>query len=397
MSWLFLLLGLAIAVIGSAGAAALVTTAREALAEALSRRLRGIEESLGWLGDVEQKVIAAGAATALGVVIVGATIPALLAGFTLVELGGVLLVLIVPATLLGGYLLPRWLTASRAEAVVTALSPILGVWRAILGIVLPTGTHHAVTDVQRLASEGSASGLGTGEQLMMVSGVMSFADRPVRAVMTPRTDVVAVEHDAPYAEVLRVFTECGYTRLPVMRGSLDEIVGIIHAFDLFKLQPGDPLPIRPIAHAPMSRAAGDLLVDMQRERRHFAVVLDEFGGTAGIVTLEDLLEAMVGEISDEDDAEASPVTAVDADLMLLDGTATADDVAEHFDLVLPRTEATSFAGLVVELAGRIPRVGERFRLLGLEVDVLEATPARIERLIVRRPTATITLDRSGTA
>lgn len=397
MSWLFLLLGLAIAVIGSAGAVALVTTARDTLAEALSRRLRGVEESLDWLGDVEQKVIAAGAATALGVVLVGATIPALLAGFTLLELAAVLLVLIVPATLLGGYLLPRWLTASRAEAVVEVLSPVLGIWRAILGIVLPTGSHQAVDDVQRLASEGSASGLGTGEQLMMVSGVMSFADRPVRAVMTPRTDVVAVEHDAPYAEVLQVFTESGYTRLPVMRGSLDEIVGIIHAFDLFKLQPGDPLPIRPIAHAPMSRAAGDLLVDMQRERRHFAVVLDEFGGTAGIVTLEDLLEAMVGEISDEDDAETAPIAALGVDLMLVDGTATADEVADHFDVALPRTDATSFAGLIVELAGRIPRAGERFRILGLDVDVLEATPARIERLVVRRPTPPITLDRAGAA
>ena len=95
----------------------------------------------------------------------------------------------------------------------------------------------------------------------------------------------------------------GYSRIPVFRETLDDIVGMLHAFDLFKLQPGDPLPIRPVAVTPASRSCGDLLLDMQRERRHLAVVLDEFGGTLGIATLEDLLEELVGEIFDEHDEE----------------------------------------------------------------------------------------------
>jgi len=194
--------------------------------------------------------------------------------------------------------------------------------------------------------------------------------------------------------VLEVFAESGYTRLPMYRGTLDDIVGMVHAFDLFKLQAGDPVPVRAVSFAPESRFAGDLLIDMQRERRHFAVVLDEFGGTAGIVTLEDLLEALVGEISDEDDGEVPTLVAAGAPLDV-DGTATPLDVAEHFDISLPRGEAATFGGLIAELAGRIPAAGERFSMRGIEIDILQASPTRIERLMVRRAGAVAApLDRS---
>jgi CBS domain containing-hemolysin-like protein len=151
--------------------------------------------------------------------------------------------------------------------------------------------------------------------------------------------------------------------------------------------------VRPVAHAPESRPAADLLLDMQRERRHFAVVMDEFGGTAGIVTLENLLEALVGEISDEDDAEPVPDEA-EPEWLDVDGADPGERVAEHFGVTLPESAATSFAGLIVERLGRIPRVGERFRVAGLDVDVLAASPARIERMVVRpRTPAAVPLDR----
>src|SRR6267142_5970255 len=119
--------------------------------------------------------------------------------------------------------------------------------------------------------------------------------------MTPPTEIVAIEENAPLEEIRLVFAGSGYSRIPVIRGTLDDIIGMLHAFDLFKLKPGDPLPARPVAVTPASRTCGDLLLDMQRERRHLAVVIDEFGGTLGIVTLEDLLEQLVGEIFDEHD------------------------------------------------------------------------------------------------
>ncbi len=378
----FLLLGLVLAILGSAGSAALVTTARVALAEAITRRLRGGVDSLAWLAGTERQVAAATAATSLGVVLIGVMIPGLLQRLSSGQLTLVVLVMVVPATVIGGNLLPRWLTLPRAGRVVAVLRPLLGAWSRLLGMVMPVRATDIADDVRALAREGVASGLDDDE-LVMVGGVMSFAQRPVRVVMTPRTDVVAVAVDDDPEDVMRTFAESGYTRLPVMRDTLDDIVGIVHAFDLFKLTDGDRVPVRPVSFAPESRLAGDLLLDMQRERRHFAVVLDEFGGTAGIVTLEDLLEGLVGEIADEDDP-AAPMRRAHGTLLELDGSEPPGQVAEHFGSPLPVGEAASFGGLLAELAGRIPVAGDRFVLAGLEVDILQASPTRTERLLVRR-------------
>ena len=226
----------------------------------------------------------------------------------------------------------------------------------------------------------------------MVGGVMAFSVRPVREVMTPRTDIVAIDENAALEDIRLVFAQSGYSRIPVCRGTLDEIIGMLHAFDLFKLQPGDPLPVRPVAVTPASRNCGDLLLDMQRERRHLAVVLDEFGGTLGIATLEDLLEELVGEIFDEHDAEVRPSPSGGPTLFETDGNVSPEAIEDRFGVSLPRGRSTTMGGLLVEWAGRIPNAGERFAIRGLEFDVLEASPTRIERLLIRSGgTSTVTL------
>jgi CBS domain-containing protein len=140
--------------------------------------------------------------------------------------------------------------------------------------------------------------------------------------------------------------------MPVYRGTVDEIVGMLHAFDLFKLAPGDRLPVRPVAVAPASRTCGDLLLDMQRERRHLAVVLDEFGGTLGIVTLEDLLEQLVGEIFDEDEEVSDQAPAARRSWR---PTATSRPPPRGaLGVTLPAGRSTTVAGLLAEWAGRIP-------------------------------------------
>lgn len=392
MSAFLLLLGLLLAVLGAAGAAALVTTARSELAEAVSRRLRGVPVSFGWLADRELQVVASMTLGSLGVTVVGVVIPGIFNSFSLPGLVAVLL-FVVPATIAVGYLVPRWLTLPRAEMVVANVGGLLRGLTAVLRFVLPGVRHPPSDGIEALAREGNASGVHVDDEFAMVGGVMSFAERPVREVMTARTDVVGVSADANRDEVLHIFAESGYTRLPVYRDKLDEIVGMIHAFDLFKLAGDDPIPVRPVVHAPETLSAADLLIDMQHQRRHLAVVMDEFGGTAGIVTLEDLLEALVGEIADEDDAE-EPTAPTALELLEIDGSESADRVAEHFQADVPTGTATTFAGLLVERLGRIPRVGERFRLGSLDVDVVAATPARIERLVVRpRTPAAVPLDR----
>ncbi len=394
MKWLIFLAGLALAFFGSAGVAALVTDARASLAEAVARRLRGSDESLSWIADTERMVVAGIAISSFGIALAGATLPGLFHRMTVPQFGLLLIFLAVPLVLLGGHLLPRWLTQPRAAKAVAGLRPALGAVRTLLGMVLPGESRLHGEDVNALARQGAATGLGNGEELVMVGGVMTFAERPVREVMTPRTEVVAVAQDATLVEVLAAFTDSGYTRLPVYRENLDEIVGMVHAFDLFKLSPGDPVPLRQVTFAPESRASADLLLDMQRERKHFAVVVDEFGGTAGIVTLEDLLETLVGQISDEDDPVEPAVSGVATAVLEIDGAAAASEVAEHFGVAIPEGDAVTFAGLLAERAGRIPLPGERFRLGAFEVDIIEGSPARIERLLVRRgPVHRISLDR----
>lgn len=390
MIWLLLLVAVTISVLGAVASAAVVTTARAQVAEAISRRLRGSDDSFHWLAITQRQVASATAAISLGVALIGAVVPGVFTGFSVPQLALFLLVIVVPVTLVGAYLLPRSLTVPRAARAAQALRPVLQAWTGAIGLVLPARNADAASDLRDLAREGIANGMSDGDELVMVGGVMTFAERPVRAVMTPRTEVIAVAHDASYATVFEVFAESGYTRLPMYRDTLDDIVGMVHAFDLFKLNPDDAVPVRAVAFAPESRLAGDLLIDMQRERRHFAVVLDEFGGTAGVVTLEDLLEALVGEISDEDDP-SSPAPVVAGAPLEIDGTATLPEVAEHFGLALPRSDAASFAGLVAELAGRIPATGERFVIRGLEVDILQASPTRIARILVRRGGASPTV------
>jgi CBS domain containing-hemolysin-like protein len=332
---------------------------------------------------VDAYLTAASATTSLGVLIVGAALPGLLAGSGRPLLVVLLALVGVPLVLLAAYLVPRWLTLPRSQGVADRVTPFLRPWSRILSLVLPARVAKRPTDLRSIWREGAAVGLRADDELVMVGGVMAFSVRPVREVMTPRTDLVAVDEDAALEDIRLVFAQSGYSRIPVYRGTLDEIVGMLHAFDLFKLRPGDPLPVRPVAVTPASRSCGDLLLDMQRERRHLAVVLDEFGGTLGIATLEDLLEELVGEIFDEHDEEVRPEPAGGPTVFETDGNVSPEAIEERFGVALPEGRSSTVAGRIVEWAGRIPNAGERFLVRGLELDILEASPTRIERLIIR--------------
>lgn len=386
MIWIALLTGLLLAIFGAVAGTALVSLSRMELTRAVAGQLKGDTGSLSWLAEMEGYLGVTATLTSLGVIVVGASLPPFLSGFTLAVSGLLLLIVAVPAVLLVGYLLPRWLARPRAESLRNLIVPILRPLTRLVGVMLPARVVPGAGELRAVWREGAAAGLAVDDELIMVGGVLTFTERAVREVMTPRTDLVAVGEDDPLEEIAQVFAQSGYTRLPVYRGTLDEIVGMLHAFDLFRLKPGDHLPIRPVANAPASRTCGDLLLDMQRERRHLAVVLDEFGGTLGIVTLEDLLEELVGEIFDEFDEGAQPPAGGGPVLYETDGTTPIEALEERFEVTLPRARTSSIGGLLVELAGRIPPVGERFLIRGLEFDVLQASPTRVERILIRRAT-----------
>lgn len=384
MIWAVFAVGLLLASFGAVAGTALVSLSRIELTRAVAGQLRGGPGSLTWLAEMEAYLGVTAAITALGVVVLGATVPALFTGIALLALSALVVLGAVPVVLLAGYLVPRWLARPWAERLRHLAVPVLRPLAGAMSAILPTRPVPGAGELRAVWRESAAGGLGVDEELVMVGGVMTFAERPVREVMTPRTDLVAVSEADALEDIAAVFAQSGYSRLPVYRGTLDDIVGMLHAFDLFKLKPGDRLPVRPVANAPAGRTCGELLLDMQRERRHLAVVLDEFGGTLGIVTLEDLLEELVGEIYDEFDEVHSPAAAAASVLMETDGATPVGAVEERFEVLLPASRVSTVAGLLAELAGRIPQAGERLLIRGLEVDVVQASPTRVERVIIRR-------------
>lgn len=384
MSLLVFIVGLSLAIFGAVAGTALVSLSRLELTRAVAGKLRGTTGSLVWLAEMEGYLSTTASITALGVVIAGVAIPAFFTGVTLAALALLLFVGAVPAVILAGYMIPRWLARPRALALRNFVVPILRPIARVMGMVLPATMAPGAGQLHALWREGAAAGFAKDDELLMVGGVMTFAERPVREVMTPRTDLVAVAESDSLEEIRTVFSQSGYSRLPVYRGNLDEIVGMLHAFDLFKLAAGDRLPIRPVANAPAGRTCGDLLLDMQRERRHLAVVLDEFGGTLGIVTLEDLLEELVGEIYDEDQGDHGEDATTGPLLLEADGSTPIVTIEDHFNEQLGEGRTTTIGGLLALRSGRIPLAGERFILRGLEVDVLQASQARVERVLIRR-------------
>jgi putative hemolysin len=387
VSLLVFFIGLALAIFGAVAGTALVSLSRLELTRAVAGKLRGTTGSLVWLSEMEGYLSATASLTALGVAIAGVAIPAFFTGVTLAALALLLVLGAVPSVILAGYMIPRWLARPRALALRNLVVPVLRPLAKVMNLVLPAAVAPGAGQLRALWREGAAAGFAKDDELLMVGGVMTFSERPVREVMTPRTDLVAVAESDSLDEIRTVFAQSGYSRLPVYRGNLDEIVGMLHAFDLFKLAEGDRLPIRPVANAPASRSCGDLLLDMQRERRHLAVVLDEFGGTLGIVTLEDLLEELVGEIYDEDAGESADSNS-NGPLVLETDAATAIVIIEdHFGLSLDTSRSATIGGLLAQRAGRIPLAGERFLLKGLEIDVLQAGQARVERVLIRRGVA----------
>lgn len=387
MTWALLIIGLGLAVFGAVAGTALVSLSRLELTRAVAGQLRGTPGSLEWVAQMEDYLGATGVLTALGMILVGASLPAFFTGFTLSALALLLVLVVVPGVLLAGYFIPRWLVRPRAEQLRNLVVPILRPLARVTRLLLPARSLPGAGELHAIWREGAAAGLAHDDELLMVGGVMTFTERPVREVMTPRTEIVAVAETDTLEDITEVFAHSGYSRLPVYRGTLDEIVGMLHAFDLFRLKPGDQLPIRPVAVAPASRTCGDLLLDMQRERRHLAVVLDEFGGTQGIVTLEDLLEELVGEIFDEHDPAPEEAHAGPA-LFEADASAPVSAIEEHFGVRLPETRVSTASGLLTELAGRIPQAGERFLVGGLEFEILAATPTRVERVLIRRGATT---------
>ena len=376
---ILVLLGLGLAAVGTMVAAGAGGVSRLTLARWVSQRQHGSALATALLSAPAKVVGPATGLTAAGIVLVGLGLAPTIAPF---RLGGTAAVILlgVPALLGAVYAIPRAVGHRWPEPLVRGAAPWLERAARVLGPLLPAGQAAG----GGLPMREGADTVGE-EEIVVLAGVLTFTERTVRDVMTPRTQIVALDEAATASEAAALFNESGYSRLPVFHDSLDHITGMVYVFDVLKVEGTDRLPLRPVLAVPGSRRCADLLFDMQRERRQLAVVLDEFGGTAGIVTLEDLLEELVGEISDETDRPPA-ATAPVPDLLDLSGTESVQEIAARFGVALPGDRET-VGGLLTKALGRIPRTGERVILGALEFDVLRASATRVERVIVRATAA----------
>ncbi|MEP7088430.1 MAG: hemolysin family protein, partial [Gemmatimonadota bacterium] len=303
------------------------------------------------------------------------------------------------AVLVFGQLFPRAFARRWSSKLVPVLLPTLRGTSALLsplqraaGAVAAAGARPGTTEQSRregfeeLLREGELEGIGEREEIDIITGVVQFGERVLRDVMTPRTTVFAVDIALSPLEMAAVIASSGYSRVPVYRESLDEIVGVVHVFDVFRDGGERMAPLRAVPHAPATKRVSEMLFEMLRGQFHLAVVLDEFGGTAGIVTLEDLLEELVGDIHDEHDEPAVVEVGHSRHAIVIDASMPAGDAASRFEAMLPdwvEDRSQPLAGLLVRALGRIPVVGERFTLGTLELTIVRATNTRIQRILAQ--------------
>ncbi|RDE06916.1 hemolysin family protein [Sphingomonas aracearum] len=230
----------------------------------------------------------------------------------------------------------------------------------------------------------------------MVRNLLHFSERNAGDVGVPRADIIAVEEGISFEALVKAFAEAGHSRLPVYREKLDTIIGMVHVKDVFAILATGATPpptleplIRQPLFVPMSRGVLDLLADMRASRVHLAVVLDEYFGTEGLVTIEDLIEEIVGDIEDEhDDAPIALIVPLDGGAWEADARAELEDVAEAIDPKIADVEddVDTIGGLTAVLAGHVPAVGERVaHPSGWTIEVIEADPRRVERVRLHPP------------
>ncbi len=379
MAGMAALIGGLAAVLGTSVAVGAATVSRLELTRWISQRLRGAAVASTVFAGPGRVLRTASAVGALGMLTVGMS-GAALTGMT-PTVAALMVAVGIPLTAAVIYGTSRAIGRTWPEAMVRYGTP----WASRLSfmrVVLPLSEGGEPPNLADVILAGDLKENEQENHLKLMSGVLAFTERTVRDVMTPRTDIVALHEGASIEQIGRLFTESGYSRLPVYRDSLDNIVGMVYAFDLMKVTPGGELPLRSVIVAPGSNECAALLLELQRERKQMAIILDEYGGTAGIVTVEDLLEELVGEIFEDDEA---PLDLPDSGIELIevDGSTPGHEVAHRFGVDLPNGVET-IGGFIARAAGRIPQPGERLLFNGLEFDVLAATPTRVQRIAVRR-------------
>ncbi|HEY8618936.1 MAG TPA: hemolysin family protein [Dermatophilaceae bacterium] len=305
---------------------------------------------------------------------------------------------------------PRTLGRQHADRVALLTAPILVLLRRVLGPVARLlvllanavtpgrgyrdGPFESEAELRDLVDMAGESSLIEAEEREMIHSVFELGDTVAREVMVPRTDMVTMDHDKTLRQAMSLFLRSGFSRIPVVGDGPDDVLGLLYFKDVARRVYADAeagaLPaqhqMRPAQYIPESKPIDDLLREMQRDQNHFAVVIDEYGGTAGLVTIEDILEEIVGEIDDEFDREGPGVEQLEDGSTRVPATMHIDDLAELFDVTLEEDEVDTVGGLLAKTNGVVPILGSHCEVAGLSLTAerMAGRRHRIATVIVRR-------------
>ncbi len=380
--WVVALALMALAAVLRAGGSSLMRTPRaDALRDARDENTQGAETAARLL-EIRSEIQPALGTTITALVVLAAILMtwALTDMFAGVELGLALLAMTIGLLLIVD-VVPRWIGRNRPRSLAYRLAPALS---AAIAVGAAAGDLIADPD-----EDDALDDPGDAEERELIMSVLEFTDTIVREVMVPRTDMVTIAGVASSDDAVDLVLESGRSRIPVTGESVDHVVGVIYGRDLLELfdQEASALSVRKIMHdayfVPETKPISELLREMQANQQHMAIVIDEFGGTAGLVTIEDLIEEIVGEIVDEYDEEEPMIVEVDG-AWLVDARLDVDDLAEVVGVELPSDEWDTVGGLVLELAGRVPEEGEAFDHDGLLFTAFSVQGRRVAKVKVSR-------------
>ena len=298
--------------------------------------------------------------------------------------------------------LPNIIARKNPERVLLTLLPAYRVYEKIVApvsrplsrfvgvFVEEDEDEEAVTeeDVQAFIEAGEEEGILEGDEGRMVQSIVDLGDKVVREVMSPRPEMVAIRHDATLSEVRELFIQEKHGRVPVYRGDLDHIEGLVYAIDLIAFADANPdASIRPLIRdvrfVPETKKVSELLQELQKSNQTFAMVVDEYGGISGLVTVEDILEEIVGEIHDEFDIVDEEIVKEREDVFLVSGRADIDNVRDELELDVNGSGFETVSGYILDAIGRIPKTGEVIDHRGLRIEVVDADGQRINKLRFR--------------
>ena len=243
-------------------------------------------------------------------------------------------------------------------------------------------------EIEQLINEGEERGIISEDEGEMIQSIFSFRDTLAREIMVPRPEAVFARDDTPVDGIIQHIIHSGHSRIPIFRDNVDNIIGIVHAKDLLQYWGRNDVAISDIVRSPYfipeTKKISEVLKDLRDKKSHMAIVIDEYGGTAGILTLEDVIEEIMGDIMDEYDSEVKHIVEQDDGSILVDARLDVEDLEDYLGLELPEGRFESVGGLIISLLGKVPDVHEQAAFGNLEMTVAAADSRKIEKVLIRK-------------